>query len=553
MFSSSLCPKITLPTRFSQHSASLIDNIYCKIDESTINSTSGIILTGISDHLPYFVCLKNIFKQKKSVPKYVKCKINKPAAINDICEELKGSNIYNTLNHVLETDPNENYDKLIDHIMSIKEKHLPQRFVKFNKHRHKANKWITYGIINSLNSRDKKLLKLKLLIEGTSEYLALKQNISCYNSILKKSIREAKRIYYQNVFDKYKNDIKNTWKTISELLCKSSKKSNPIKELKVGNRIITDKNEICNTFNKFFVNIGPSLAENIKPTKNIRFTSFLKKVVSSSFHFDLVGEEDVLKIVKSLKSKNSAGSDGISTNLLKIIIPAILKPVKLILNQSLVTGIFPDNLKVAKVTPLFKKNDSQLMDNYRPVSLLNSISKIFEKVVHKQLSAYFKKHKLFYKSQYGFRDEHSTELASMELIDRVMNSFEKKHTPLAIYMDLSKAFDTLDHKILLHKLDYYGIKGSELNWFKSYLSDRKQYVQIEESSSTYKTITTGVPQGSVLGPLLFLIYMNDIEEASSALSSILFADDSTFINSINAVFQNPKIDNSLEVNMNREL
>ena len=302
MFSSSLCPKITLPTRFSHYSASLIDNIYCKIDESTINSTSGIILTGISDHLPYFVCLKNIFKQKKSVPKYVKCKINKPAAINDICEELKGSNIYNTLNHVLETDPNENYNKLIDHIMRIKEKHLPQRFVKFNKHRHKANKWITYGIINSLNSRDKKLLKLKLLIEGTSEYLALKQNISCYNSILKKSIREAKRIYYQNVFDKYKNDIKNTWKTISELLCKSSKKSNPIKELKVGNRIITDKNEICNTFNEFFVNIGPSLAENIKPTKNIRFTSFLKKVVSSSFHFDLVGEEDVLKIVKSLKT-----------------------------------------------------------------------------------------------------------------------------------------------------------------------------------------------------------------------------------------------------------
>ena len=139
--------------------------------------------------------------------------------------------------------------------------------MKFNKHRHKGNKWITYGIINSLNSRDKKLLELKLLRTGTPEFLALKQNISCINSILKRSIREAKKMYFHSVFDKYKNDIRNTWKTISELLCKSSKKSNPIKELKVGNRIITDTNEICNSFNDFFVNIGPNLAKNIKPIK----------------------------------------------------------------------------------------------------------------------------------------------------------------------------------------------------------------------------------------------------------------------------------------------
>ena len=193
------------------------------------------------------------------------------------------------------------------------------------------------------------------------------------------------------------------------------------------------------------------------------------------------------------------------------------------------------------------------MDNYRPVSLLTSISKIFEKVAHNQLTTYFKANKLFYKGQYGFRDEHSTELASLELIDRVMNAFENKHTPVAIYMDLSKAFDTLDHKILLQKLDYYGIKGIELNWFKSYLAERKQYVEINNTKSDYQTITTGVPQGSVLGPLLFLIYMNDIEEASSALNSILFADDSTFMSSMNAVFPNHKLDHNFEENINKEL
>ena len=137
------------------------------------------------------------------------------------------------------------------------------------------------------------------------------------------------------------------------------------------------------------------------------------------------------------------------------------------------------------------------MYNYRPVSLLTSISKIFEKVAYNQLSRYFKINKLFCKSQYGFRDEHSTELASVELIDRVMSAFENKNTPVAIYMDLSKAFDTLDHGILLQKLNYYGIKGSELKWFKSYLEDRKQYVETNNIKSDHKTISTGVPQSSV--------------------------------------------------------
>ena len=125
--------------------------------------------------------------------------------------------------------------------------------MKFNKHRHKGNKWITYGLINSLNSRDKKLQKLKILTLGSPEYEALKQNIACYNSILKRSIREAKKIYYHNTFEKYRNYAKNTWKEISELLCKSSRKSNPIKKLKVGDKIVTDKNEICNTFNDFLL------------------------------------------------------------------------------------------------------------------------------------------------------------------------------------------------------------------------------------------------------------------------------------------------------------
>ena len=191
-------------------------------------------------------------------------------------------------------------------------------------------------------------------------------------------------------------------------------------------------------------------------------------------------------------------------------------------------------MKIAKVIPLYKKEDRELTDNYRPVSLLNAISKIFERAAYNQLYKYFQNNELFYKHQYGFRTQHSTELASIELIDQIFHDLDKKKNPVAIYMDLSKAFDTLDHKILLSKLQYYGIHGIALNWFKNYLSNRKQYVEVNGYKSSLLPLTTGVPQGSILGPLLFLIYMNDIPNSSDLFNFLLFADDTslkTFINS----------------------
>ena len=216
---------------------------------------------------------------------------------------------------------------------------------------------------------------------------------------------------------------------------------------------------------------------------------------------------------------------------------AFINPLTLIINQSLVTGIFPNKLKIAKVLPLFKKDDPTIMDNYRPISLLTAISKLFEKVVFSQFYEYFHKNNLFYDSQCG---------AATELTDKVLKDFDDSNISLAIFMDWSKAFDTLDHNILIKKLAHYGINGTPLEWFTSYLTGRSQYVEIDGVSSNVLSLSTGVPQGSIIGSLLFLIYMNDIPYCTQYFDFILYADDTTLSNTI-------QIPSMFPLNINEEL
>jgi hypothetical protein len=253
-----------------------------------------------------------------------------------------------------------------------------------------------------------------------------------------------------------------------------------------------------------------------------------------------------------LTSKNSCGFDGISTKLIKQSKHIFIRPLTIIINQMLNTGIFPDQLKLSKVVPIHKKDDENLFTNYRPISLLPSISKCFEKVIFNQLYQYFKINNLFYNAQYGFRDEHSTEYAAYELIDKLIQDLDKKETPVSIFLDLSKAFDTLDHSILLDKLQHYGVNGTALKLLTSYLENRKQYVDIDGTKSEIRSITTGVPQGSILGPLLFIIYINDIANASKLFNFIIYADDTTLRTTIEIVLRESN-NTSVESHINKEL
>ena len=313
------------------------------------------------------------------------------------------------------------------------------------------------------------------------------------------------------------------------MLCKKRKNVNSPEFVKIDNTVVTGTTSIANNFNFFFTNIGPNLAKEICVPSRNNFKNYLLNQNDNNFTFKLIGEDFVSKLIDDLDSKNSTGCDGLSNTLLKSIKLNLVKPITLIVNQMLTTGIFPDKLKIAKVIPLFKKGDKSIFSNYKPISLLPSISKLFEKVIYQQLYKYFEDSNLFYESQYGSRKGHSTELASLELVNMLLSKMDKGEVPLAIFIDLSKAFDTLDHDILLNKLKCYGLTGNSIILLKYYLTNRQQYVHYDNTDSNFLKMTTGVPQGSTLGSLLFLIYMNDIHKSSNLFHFILFADDTTLI------------------------
>ena len=208
-------------------------------------------------------------------------------------------------------------------------------------------------------------------------------------------------------------------------------------------------------------------------------------------------------------------------------------------------GLVPDMAKLAKIIPIYKAKDKKNISNYRPISLLPVISKILEKVVHKNLYTFLEKNKVLYPSM-GFKKNRSTVNAITELVCHITNSMENKQNTLSVFLDLSKAFDTINHKILVHKLEFYGVRGLALNWFRRYLTDRKQYVLYNNVKSQTLEITRGVPQGSVLGPLLFLIYVNDIPNCLTHSKVISFADDTT-------VFSSSKCIDNLYKNVNSDL
>lgn len=294
-----------------------------------------------------------------------------------------------------------------------------------------------------------------------------------------------------------------------------------------GIHILNDTREIANAFNDYFINVGPSLANKIESKDIQRSAGDNIQPNLKSLFLRATDEREIIEVVHKFQNKRSKDCFDIDMELLKNIINYIATPLAYICNQSFLTGIFPSKMKIAKVIPIFKSNDSHQFINYRPISLLPQLSKILEKLFVIRLDNFIDKHNLLSEHQYGFRSKRSTSMAIMKFLHNVSTAIDKKEHTAGVFLDLSKAFDTIDHELLLIKMEKYGVRGTALFWLKSYLQDRHQYVQVNNVKSDYRIMTHGVPQGSVLGPKLFIMYINDVCEAVDKLSCILFADDTS--------------------------
>lgn len=540
-FSNGITPVITKPTRVTHSTATLIDNIFTTFKDMN-NYKSGILVTDISDHFPVFLFLEKVKGKTEKAPLTFTYRDNSQQNLDLVKNDLTNMN----WNFLQDLNTDDSFQFITDTINTSVDKHCPMKTVVIPYTKLIHTPWMTTGLMKSskmVNKLYKKALKHN---KDTHYYENYKRHRNLFNQLK----RKAKHAYFKEQLNESRNNIAKTWKVINKILGKVNDKSSLPSMFKVNGTIITDKQLISEGFCNYFTNVGPDFAAKIPKSKRT-FLSYMKGTYNNSIFLEPTDQEEIFRIIMKMPSKKSCGYDGISSKLLKSIANQISYPLAIAINKSLENGEVPNNLKIAKVVPIYKSKDNQVFSNYRPISLLPNLSKILEKVMYKRIYNYFINMKILYPSQYGFRKDHSTVHAITELINDILNGFENKQWTLGVFLDLSKAFDTIDHDILLQKLSHYGIRGVALEWVKSYLSERKQYVEFMGVSSNQQSMICGVPQGSVLGPLLFIIYTNDLSSVTEHSKSILYADDSNIFktgNNLRLLFRdvNKDLDNVAE-------
>ena len=517
MYSHHLFPLISRPTRITQLSATLIDNIFTNNINNFDSSINGILVTDISDHFPIFhinylyisdeidsVIITRVFNEKNK------------RAYRDTIASINWDEIYSG------GDTQSSFDFLHNKLMSIHDKCFPK--TKIRKKYSNRKPWLSDTLRNSIKFKNKLYHDSKRIPCTRTE-----KQYKLYKSQLNRELKVAEKTYYKDLLLSNKDNMRKTWSIIKNIIG-THKKTCTQKIFKLNDGSTTDnKKIISDKFNDFFINVGPNLAKAI-PTVNKTPLYCMKNKIFESMFIEPVTQDEIVKLIGNLKD-SACGWDELSTKFIKLSLECIVAPITHICNQSLQEGIFPQQLKIANVIPLYKSDDPMHFNHYRPVSLLCILSKVFEKIMYDRLLKFLEKMKIIYEKQFGFRKYHSTYMALMILMDKITKSLDDGEFVVGVFLDFSKAFDTVNHHIMLQKLEYYGIRGPVLKWFESYLSSRSQFVTYNGEKSSMKNVICGVPQGSILGPLLFLIYINDLSNVCEYMMPLLFADDTNLFNS----------------------
>jgi len=506
-YSASFIPMITQPTHNNANNSTCIDHIWCNQAD---DMEAGVFDISITDHYPIFLVLKVRCRDETFLKSFRDHSMTSLEGLHRRLTEFSREFmlIDGPMNDKMNFF-NEKLYEMYDQCCPVRSKQVP-----INR---KFKPWITNNLIDGIKYK-------YVLFRRFKKGEILFQRYNSYKNHISRIIRRSKSRYFYTKFNACKNDPKNTWRTINSLMNRSVNRSD-VREVCDGNTLLSQPLDIANHFNLYFSSIASTLDNDI-PHVDTSPLDYLGEIQPQSFFFRPVTKCEVKREINKLPNKTST-LKCVPLFIFKYFADILSPIISCLFNSSVDCGLFPSSLKIARITPLHKKGDRKCISNYRPISNLPIVSKLFEKLMHCRVLTYLETYNIISPHQFGFRSKCSTTDAVTEFLDNACESLESRNVLVSIFLDFSKAFDTVNHAILLRKLFHYGIRGKVHRWFGSYLEDRMQYVSVNDSSSDVCTVNIGIPQGSVLGPLLFILYINDMSSSSNVLNFVHFADDTT--------------------------